>query len=117
MRINEYNQLEQFVNEYTGIWNPSEEHWFGLEFKYKGNIYRLSTGSMFNEQDTILPDGRTAVYGIYILKDISAYPDMTSCELLGEYADMKDLLSSKVIDGIEFCEVIMDDQTEILAKD
>ena len=26
MRVNEYNTLDEFINEYIGIWNPSEDH-------------------------------------------------------------------------------------------
>jgi len=38
-------------------------------------------------------------------------------ELLGEYADMHDLLESRVIEGRSFAEVIMDDYTELLGQD
>ena len=38
-------------------------------------------------------------------------------ELLGEYADMHDLLESRVIEGRPFSEVIMDDSTELLGQD
>lgn len=38
-------------------------------------------------------------------------------ELLGEYADMLDLLESRVIEGRSFAEVIMDDYTELLGQD
>ena len=51
MRINEYNSLDEFTNEYTGIWNPSNGHWFGLDFKYNGVTYRLHTGKMHLEND------------------------------------------------------------------
>ena len=30
MRINEYNSLEEFTSQYTGIWGPSDGHWFAL---------------------------------------------------------------------------------------
>jgi|GEM_PF-2847707 hypothetical protein len=65
MRKNEYNSIDEFVSQYTGVWNPSERHWFGLDFSYNGSTYRLNTGSMFNKQNTILPDGREAVFGLY----------------------------------------------------
>ena len=32
MRKNEFNTLEDFTTQYTGEWNPSEGHWFGLDF-------------------------------------------------------------------------------------
>jgi len=119
MRKNEYSSLEQFVSEYTGKWEPAEGHWLGLDFKYNGNIYRLNTGSMYSEQETLLSNGKTALFGIYRRNALSKihYPDMSDCELLGEYADMSDLLESTVIEGLKFKLVIMDDNTEILGKD
>ena len=116
MRINEYNSLEEFTSEYTGVWNPSEHHWFGLDFKYEGVVYRLHTGSMYNETDTVLSDGRTALYGIYRLANKKT-TDGKDYILLAEYADMNDLLECTEIGGHSFKKVIMDDSTEILGKD
>ena len=115
MRINEYSTLEEFTKEYIGIWNPSEGHWFCLDFKYNGVVYRLNTGSMYQQMNTILPDGREALFGIYQLCDST--DTVCNYKLLEEYADMNALLSSTVIDNRMFSEVIMDDSTEILGKD
>ena len=30
MRINEYNSIEEFKSEFTGVWAPSEGHWVGF---------------------------------------------------------------------------------------
>ena len=114
MRINEYNSLEEFINEYNGIWNPSEGHWLGIDFKYDNMIYRMQTGPMYQQKITILPDGRDAVFGIY--KQVDAEKS-NHFELLGEYADMNDLLDSSVIGNRKFKDIIMDDATEILGKD
>ncbi len=114
MRINEYSSLEEFTNEYIGVWSPSESHWFGLDFKYNGGVYRLHTGSMYQSDNTVLSDGRTAVFGIYRLNTEKSGDEYT---LLGEYADMNDLLDSAAICGRKFKDVIMDDSTEILGKD
>ena len=100
MRVNEYSTLEEFTKEYIGIWNPSEGHWFGLDFNYNGAIYRLNTGSMYQQTNTIHSTDTVCNY-----------------KLLEEYADMNALLSSTVIDNRVFSEVIMDDSTEILGKD
>ena len=66
MRKNEYTSLDQFTSQYTGEWSPSEGHWYGLDFLYKGKEYRFNTGSMFNSENTILKDGREAVFGLYL---------------------------------------------------
>ncbi|MBR4655933.1 MAG: hypothetical protein IKO68_05075 [Oscillospiraceae bacterium] len=114
MRINEYNSPEEFISEYTGVWNPSEGHWLGLDFKYNDTIYRMQTGPMYKQKNTILSDGREAMYGIYKQLDTTKNNDY---DLLGEYADMHDMLESTVIGGREFRDIIMDDSTEILGKD
>ena len=120
MRINEYNTLEEFTSQYVGEWAPSKGHWLGLDFSYKGNEYRLHTGSMYNPENTILQDGRKALFGLYI--KMPANPESSVAEsyvynLLGEYADMSELLESTVVCAIPFKEVIMDDSTELLGQD
>ena len=115
MRINEYNSLQEFTDEYVGEWNPSKGHRLGLDFKYNGVVYRLHTGAMYNKYDTVLEDGRTALFGVYRrCTDESAPRDYV---LIGEYADMDDLLDKCFIEGRKFREVIMDDNTEMLGKD
>ena len=51
MRKNEYTSLDQFTSQYTGEWSPSEGHWYGLDFLYKGKEYKFNTGSMFNSEN------------------------------------------------------------------
>ncbi|MBR3245898.1 MAG: hypothetical protein IKF90_24850 [Parasporobacterium sp.] len=116
MRKNEYTSLDQFTSQYVGEWNPSEGHWLGLDFIWNGNEYRFQTGSMYNPNNTILPDGREAVFGLY--KKTSAGDDnKREYELLGEYANMQDVLQSCVIGGIPFAKVIIDEGTELIGQD
>jgi len=120
MRVNEYNSLEEFTSQYTGCWGPSEGHWLGLDFLYNGNEYRLQTGSMFNSQNTILDDGREALFGLYQkipTRDKRFSPDHFTYTLLEEYADMDSLLTSTVIEHRLFREIIMDDTTELIGQD
>ncbi len=116
MRKNEYKSLEEFTSQYVGEWWPTREHWLGLDFSYHGTEYRLHTWSMYNKENTVLPDGRVAMFGIYkkIEGSSDVHPDY---ELLGEYADMHDLLESRVIERTPFAEVIMDDDTVLLGQD
>lgn len=112
MRKNEFNTLMDFTSQYVGEWNPSVEHWFGLDFSYHNSEYRFCTGSMYNKEDTMLVDGRYALFYLY-----KKHPTTNQYELLGEFADMVDVLKSTVIEGIFFKNVIMDDETEILGQD
>ena len=120
MRINEYRSIDEFKSQYIGVWAPSDGHWLGLDFAYKGEEFRLHTGSMYNMTDTILTDGRTAIFGIYLKCNKQGFEDSGKGKkylLLGEFADMCDLLESRVIDNRPFKEVIMDDMTELLGQD
>ena len=118
MRINEYQSLHEFISQYTGVWGPSEGHWLGLDFSFAGNEYRLQTGSMYEANDTILPDGRVAVFGLYIKQpDALKQKNAPEYKCLGEYANMDDLLRSNVIGKRPFKEIIMDDTTELLGQD
>lgn len=115
MRKNEFNSIEEFTSQYIGVWGPSDGHWFGLDFSYNGTEYRFNTGSIYEKQDTILPNGKEALFGIY-RKD-SNPKTKKKYILLEEFADMEDALNSTCIEGVAFREVIMDDNTEILGQD
>lgn len=115
MRINEYNSLDEFKSQYTGVWNPSENQWLGLDFSYDGVEYRLNTGPMYESENTVLPDGKIAVFSLY-----QKCPDPSSGRdyvLLEEFASLDDVLDSTCIKGIPFRQIIMDDRTELLGQD
>ncbi len=116
MRKNEYTSLNQFTSQYIGKWNPSEGHWFGLDFIWHGNEYRFQTDSMYNPNNTILPDGREAIFGLY-KKNCPEEVNKRDYELLGEYAEMQDVLQSCVIGGIPFADIIIDENTELIGQD
>ena len=115
MRKNEYGSLDEFRSQYTGVWAPAEGHWLGLDFSYNGNEYRFHTGSMYNTEDTVLPDGQTAVYGLY--QKSTEKTAVKEYDLLAEFATIDDVLVSTCIGGRPFAEVIMDDDTILLGQD
>ena len=115
MRINEYNSLEEFISQYTGEWGPSDGHWFGLDFVYKGAEYRFNTGSMYEKEDTVFSDGRRAIFGIY--RRNYRKIDGKDYTLLEEFAAMNEALESTCIEGVKFRDVIMDDNTELIGQD
>ena len=115
MRKNEFNSLEEFTSQYIGVWGPSDGHWFGLDFSYNGTEYRFNTGSIYEKQETILPNGKEALFGLY-RKDSNPKAKRKYI-VLEEFADMEDALNSTCIEGIAFRNVIMDDNTEILGQD
>ncbi len=119
MRINEYNSIDEFTSQYTGIWGPSDGHWFGLDFKFNGHEYRLHTGTMYGDADIVDDNGVVRQFGIYIKTDEKdpQHPSISLYSLLGEYASIDEVLESSVIEGIKFRDVIMDDSTELLGQD
>ena len=114
MRINEYNNLDEFLSQYTGVWGPSEGHWFGLDFKYHEQEYRFHTGSMYGREDTTDENGVVHQFGLYkkVLRHNRDY-----YELLSEDNSIEKILNSTAIEGVPFREVIMDDSTELLGQD
>lgn len=115
MRKNEYTTVEQFKEQYTGVWGPSDNHWYGLDFIYKGKEYRFNTGSMYNSTNTILPDGREALFGLYEKRENSNKNNQY--KLLEEFATIDDALSSHCINGIPFYSIIVDENTELVGQD
>ncbi len=116
MRKNEFSSLEQFTSQYTGEWSPSDGHWLGLDFIWHGNEYRFQTGSMYNPENSILPDGREAIFGLYRKNSVAENPER-DYKLLGEYASMEEVLQSRVIEGIPFAKIITDGDTELTGQD
>ena len=116
MRVNEYQTLEAFTSEYNGVWAPSDGHWFGLEFSYKGQDYRLHTGQMFLEDPDYTDDGREVLFGLYAMKGKKSCKD-TEFVRMASFASMEDLLKYTGIDNRPFREVIMDDDTKLTGKD
>ena len=117
MRINEYNSLEDFMSQYTGVWAPSEKHWFGLDFIYNYNEYRLHTGSMYEGKELIDDHGVIHQFGLYKKKKRPSLKSQKEYELLVEADSIESLLNSKVIDNRPFKEIIMDDSTELIGQD
>lgn len=112
MRINEYTSIDEFKSEYVGEWNPSEGHWFGLDFLYNGIEYRLHTGYMHkDEQDTF--ESNDYLFSVYRKSSDTS----NNYVLLGMFKSMDDLLTSKVINDVSFEDVIMADETELLGQD
>lgn len=72
MRINEYNNLDEFIDEYaTGksfSWQNSDhkERYMGIEFSYKDVYYRICREPGEDSEMPVLPDGRIGRYDVMI---------------------------------------------------
>lgn len=115
MRKNEYKSLEEFTSQYIGEWSPSDGHWYGLEFRYGSNEYRLHTWQMHADDPIVTPDGHEVLFGLY-----SMNPNVTGSGkyiLIASFASMDELLNYSGIGNQPFRDIIMDDNTEITGQD
>ena len=79
---------EQFLSHYTGEWSPSDGHWFGLDFGWRGQEYRFQTDSMYHPANTVLPDGREARFGVYKKRRFGVCADWRICHAAGSAGAM-----------------------------
>ena len=115
MRINEYRSLDEFTSQYIGEWSPSNGHYYGLEFRYRGKDYRLHTWQMHADDPEFTPDGREVLFGLYEMNRKAQ--GTVRFDRMSSFASMEDLLIFDGIDDRPFSEVIMDDSTQILGQD
>lgn len=123
MRINEYNNLDEFIDEYyKGVempWQSSDgkRRYMGIEFSYNGVYYRMCREPGKDDEMPELPDGRIGRYDVMICH--WAMPEFKDDNfiLIGWYSDLDDVLENCIIDGRKFKDVIMDDSTKIEGKD
>ncbi|MGM9946507.1 hypothetical protein [Floccifex sp.] len=123
MRINEYNCLDEFVDEYNkGVempWQNSDgkRRYMGIEFTYKGVYYRMCREPGEDDEMPKLSNGKIGRYDVMICH--WAMPDYKDDNfiLIGWYSDLNDVLENCIIDGRKFKDVIMDDFTKIEGKD
>ncbi len=122
MRKNVYNSLDEFIGEYCGIRSEKYDIAYGLDFRYKGKMYRMT-------MDQMEPDDVRREFENKLNKKLGKYevalidPNSTSllqyeeCHFIGWYDDIYDLLENCYIDGIKFKDVIIDDDTIIEGQD
>lgn len=123
MRINEYNSLDEFIDEYyKGVempWQSSDgkRRYMGIEFSYKGVYYRMCREPGEDDEMPKLLDGRIGRYDVMICH--WAMPEFKDDDfiLIGWYSDLNDVLENCIIDGRKFKDVIMADSTKIEGKD
>lgn len=125
IRLNQYNSLEEFCNEYEpGDWTTREIngelviHWGGLDFRYNHKYYRLSRNPSMSKEFPILSDGRRAQFEVMLYHcETYGFPMADYYTWIGFYADLEDLLENCYIEGRKFKEVIMDDYTILEGQD
>ena len=118
MRKNEYENIEQLKSQYVGVWGPSDGHWFGLDFMFHGQEYRIHAGTMYGNKDNI-ENNVVKQFGLYLKTNEpdERFPDICKYVLLYEFKSFDELLKNAIIDGTPLEIAIMDDDTEMLGQD
>ncbi len=118
MRINEYNNLQEFIEEYDEIDRKNIRGFMGIEFTYHGTYYRMCREPLPEDQLPTLANGHKGHYRIVIVhwKDGEWFSDF-DYELIGWYETLDSLLYDCYLDNKAFAEIIMADETEIIGKD
>lgn len=123
MRINEYNNIEEFIDEYSSgpemPWQSKDgkRRYMGIEFSYHGVYYRLCREPGEDADMPKLGNGRIGRYCTYIMHAwMEEFADDDIVEL-NWYSDLNDVFENWIIDGRPFKEVIMADDTRIEGKD
>lgn len=106
MKDNHYVTIEEFLEQYnSGMRDPANNKWYGLEFRYKQSFYRLDvSGKKYSLIKLIIDDGKE-------------YPDIVRYETIQDYESMDSLLSATAIEGVPFAKIIISKETELLGQD
>lgn len=93
-----YDSLDEFVNEYSCVYNPNGENSRGMDFSYKGENYRIC-----REHDEVF----------YIYKVLGDGKTL-NWEILSVCCSMKELLENTSISNVKFKDIVMDEQNTII---
>ena len=126
MANKEFNNIEEFIEGFTRT-GPTPENYtydggiWGMEFQYKNRIFRITRDTVGHERELRIKFNKSDKAYIQLFEILEdEYPNAPSDDLdmyLGIFDDVYDLLENGYIDGVKLKEIIVSDQTEILAID
>lgn len=122
MRRNDYKSLEDFIGEYSGIRSDKYDIVYGLDFRYKGKLYRMTMDQMEPENVRLIFENRKnkklGKYEVALVdSNLKTEFQYKNYHFIGWYDDINDLLENCFIEGVKFKDAIMDDDTIIEGKD
>lgn len=126
MANNEFKNIDEFIEGFTRTEPITDDYIyegiiFGMEFQYKGKIYRITRDPIGNEKDIRKKFNKSdKAYIKFFEIPVELYPSMNEYNLdchIGIYDDVNDLLDNGKIDGIPLRNIIASNETEILAID
>lgn len=112
--FNKYQALEGFTSQYTMEFSPSDGHWFGLEFCYESQDYRLHTEIMRKDDPERDFKGREILFRSYAMNLQAKEGKQFTC--FASFASMDELLCYTRIGNRPFRKVIIDKSTQIFRQ-
>ena len=128
MANNEFKRIEEFIDGFTREGPTPEDYiydgtFWGIEFLYKNVIYRITRDPIgvekyewFKEK---FGDNKSEYIKFFIIPT-EKYPDASDIpneNYIGVYKDVYDLINNGNIDGVPLREILVSEETEILAMD
>ncbi len=126
MANNEFKRIEEFIDGFTREGFPPEDciydgTFWGIEFLYKNVIYRITRDIVGVERDDWFKKKFGDVDNIkFFIVPTEKYPDASDIpneNYIGVYKDVNDLIDNGNIDGVPLREILVSEETEILAMD
>lgn len=117
MRENEYNNLQEFIEEYDGKKYKAHRSFIGIEFTYRNIYYRMCREPLADDELPTLSDGTKGHYRVVIVHWKNGWFSDFDYELIGWYHNIEDLLNNCNLNGQPFRDVIMANETKIIGKD
>ena len=126
MANKEFNSIDEFIEGFTRT-GPTPENYtydgviWGMEFKYKERIFRITRDPIGIEDKLKEKFGKEKNAKIKLFEiPVNEYPNAVTNNLdrfIGIFDDVYDLLDNGKIDGIPLKDIISSDRTLILAID
>lgn len=122
MTFNNYDSLDDFIGEYSGICTKKHERFYGLDFTFHGKLYRMTIDQMepndIREKFEKMLNKKLGKYEVALVDPKgSSELQYHEYQFIGWYFDIYDLLENCYIDGMKFKDVIMDRNTILEGQD
>lgn len=126
MANNEFKSIDQFIEGFTRCGHTPENFLYdgviyGIEFKYKDRIFRITRDSTGRESELKQRFNKTSSAYIQFFEiPIQQYPDASGIDIdlyLGFFDSINELLDEGNINGIKLRDILVSEETVVLAID
>ena len=119
---NYYDELDEFIHEFTCTDDECGPCTWGMEFKYRNKFYRLCRQHIESQAETpnLLKKFNKKIGNYQLVEKKEQFSNGDSChyEYIGIYDDVYDLLENAFIEGVNIKDLLLDkDNLIIYGKD